>query len=231
MRLDKFLHDSARLTRKLARKIIREGRVSLDGIPVKDPALKVTGDSVVHMDGLPLPWPSLRYLMLNKPPGCICATSDPHQRTVIDLLPPELGEGLIIAGRLDMDTTGLVLLSEDGQWVHRVTSPRHGHPKTYHATLAEPLAESAESRFQRGICLKGEKKRTLPAQLSRLSQTEARITLAEGRYHQVKRMFGALENRVTTLHREQIGEIRLDPELAPGEYRDLTRDEIDAFSD
>lgn len=230
MRLDKFLHDSARLTRKLAKKSVRDGRVSLDGSPVTDPAIKVDEQSRVALDGIPLPWPSLRYLMLHKPRDCICATTDPHQRTVIDLLPPELGEGLIIAGRLDIDTTGLVLLSEDGQWVHRVTSPRHGHRKIYRAILAEPLDDSAESRFERGIYLKGEKKRSLPAQLSRISDTEVRITVSEGRYHQVKRMFGALGNRVTALHREQIGEVRLDPGLAQGQYRQLTRDEIDAFS-
>ena len=229
MRLDKFLHDSAGLSRKLAKKAVRDGRVRLDGEATHDPARHVAPSDTITLDGSVLPWPAPRYLMLNKPPDCICATRDPHQRTVIDLLPPAAGEHLLIAGRLDIDATGLLLLSDDGRWIHRVTSPRHAHEKVYLATLAEPLDHSAEARFTRGIFLEGENKRTLPATLARLSETEVRVTLTEGRYHQVKRMFGALGNRVATLHRERIGRIRLDPALEPGDYRELTAAEVAAF--
>ena len=229
LRLDKYVHDSAGLTRKLAKQAVRRGRVSVDGTQVRDPSSKIGTAYVVRLDGVALDRPAPRYLMMNKPQGCICATSDPHQRTVLELLPPEYGEGLTIAGRLDIDTTGLLLLSEDGQWIHRVTSPRHGHRKTYRASLAEPLVASAESRFERGIYLKNDKRRTLPAELVRLSDSEVRITLAEGRYHQVKRMFAAVGNHVTALHREQIGDLSLDADLASGGFRELSRKEIELF--
>lgn len=231
MRLDKFLHDSAGLSRKLAKKAVRDGRVRLDAEAASDPARHVAPSNIITLDGAVLPWPSARYLMLHKPLDCICATRDPHQRTVIDLLPPDVGEHLLIAGRLDIDATGLLLLSDDGQWIHRVSSPRHAHEKVYLATLAEPLMDAAERRFARGILLEGENARTLPAVLERLSDTRVRVTLTEGRYHQVKRMFGALGNRVTTLHREKIGPILLDPALEPGDYRELTDEEVAAFGD
>jgi 16S rRNA pseudouridine516 synthase len=229
VRLDKFLHDSAGLSRKLAKKAVRDGRVRVGAREASDPAHHVAPSNIITLDGAVLPWPSARYLMLHKPPDCICATRDPHQRTVIDLLPPDVGEHLLIAGRLDIDATGLLLLSDDGQWIHRVTSPRHAHEKVYLATLAEPLIDAAERRFARGILLEGENARTLPALLERLSDKRVRVTLTEGRYHQVKRMFGALGNRVTALHREKIGGIRLDPELEPGNYRELTTEEVAAF--
>jgi len=229
MRLDRYLHLATGLSRSQARKLVRERRVSVDGDEVKDPAAQVADSARVYVDGASLTPPASRFLMLNKPPGVICSTSDPSHRTVIDLLPPEETEGLHIAGRLDIDATGLVLLSDDGQWIHRVTSPRHKQPKVYRATLAEPLVEDAEKHLVRGIFLKGENKRTLPADLERITPTQMRITVTEGRYHQVKRMFAALGNRVVGLHRERIGTIRLDPGLAPGEYRRLTDEEIAAF--
>ena len=229
MRLDKFLHDSAGLSRKLAKKAVRDGRVRLDAETTHDPARQVAPSDTITLDGSVLPWPAPRYLMLHKPPDCICATRDPHQRTVIDLLPPDVGKHLLIAGRLDIDATGLLLLSDDGQWIHRVTSPRRAHEKVYLATLAEPLGDTAERRFARGIFLEGDNERTRPARLERLSDTRVRVTLTEGRYHQVKRMFGALGNRVTNLHREKIGVIQLDPALEPGDYRQLTAAEVAGF--
>jgi 16S rRNA pseudouridine516 synthase len=229
MRLDKYLHQSAGLSRSRAKKLVRDRHVAVDHEVVTDAGYHVPHTAAVTLDGAPLSCPAVRYFMLNKPSGMICATRDPEQRTVIDLFAPGDGDDLIIAGRLDIDTTGLLLLSEDGRWVHRITSPRHRKPKVYHAMLAAPLADDAEKHFERGVFLKGENKRTLPALLERLGPTDARVTVVEGRYHQVKRMFAALGNRVTALHRERIGDLELDPDLAPGEYRRLSEKEKQGF--
>ena len=229
MRLDKYLHQAAGLTRSRAKKAIREGRVSLGGEVLRDAAVQVDDDTPLRLDGEPVALPAPRYFMLNKPAGVVCATKDRSLRTVLDLLPMAEADGLLIAGRLDLDTTGLLLLAEDGQWIHRVTSPRHKQPKVYRARLAEPLRTDAEKHFTRGVFLKGEQRRTLPAAIERLAPDEVRVTLVEGRYHQVKRMFAALGNRVVGLHRERIGPVVLDAGLAPGQYRRLTAEEIAAF--
>ena len=229
MRLDRFLHLALGLSRSLARRTVRDARVWVDGEVVRDSSFHVDDDARVEVDGVPASLPAPRYFMLNKPLDVVCATRDPAHRIVLDLFPPLEAEGLLIAGRLDIDTTGLVLLAADGQWIHRITSPKHKQPKVYRARLAEPLAEDAERKLARGLFLKNEDKRTLPAEIERLAPDDVRITLVEGRYHQVKRMFAALGNRVTALHRERIGAVILDPTLAPGEFRRLSDEEIAAF--
>jgi 16S rRNA pseudouridine516 synthase len=167
--------------------------------------------------------------MLNKPQGVICATTDPGHRTVLDLLDVENKKGLHPAGRLDIDTTGLVLISDDGDWSHRITAPRHKCPKTYRVTLAEPLEEQVAAQFAEGIALHNEEKKTQPATLEILSPTEVRLTIGEGKYHQIKRMFAAVGNHVVALHREAIGALQLDEALAPGEYRQLSEEERNLF--
>jgi 16S rRNA pseudouridine516 synthase len=229
VRLDRYLHLGTGLSRSQAKKRVRTRRVTVDGETVRDAAFRVPADAVVVLEGTVVAPPASRHFMLNKPAGVVCATRDRTQPTVMDLLPPHEADGLVIAGRLDIDATGLVLLSEDGQWVHRVTAPRHKQPKVYRVCLAEPLAADAEKHLARGIFLKGENRRTLPAALERLGPNEVRLTVTEGRYHQVKRMFAALGNRVTALHRERIGPVALDPDLAPGESRRLSDEEIAAF--
>ncbi|WP_210397550.1 16S rRNA pseudouridine(516) synthase RsuA [Motiliproteus sediminis] len=229
MRLDKYLSQALNLSRKQAHIAIRGGRVTVAGKAAKKLATAVGDASEVCLDGNPVAMPSARYLMLNKPAGYVSATTDGEHPTVLDLIPPELQRDLHPAGRLDIDTTGLVLLSSDGQWTHRITSPRHRCAKVYLAELAEPLVENAEQQFAEGILLRGEQQPTRSATLERLGPCLARVTLSEGRYHQVKRMFAALGNKVVALHREQIGELALDPTLAEGEYRHLRSDEIDSF--
>ncbi|XNM88129.1 16S rRNA pseudouridine(516) synthase RsuA [Escherichia coli] len=130
------------------------------------------------------------------------------------------------AGRLDIDTTGLVLMTDDGQWSHRITSPRHHCEKTYLVTLESPVADDTAEQFAKGVQLHNEKDRTKPAVLEVITPTQVRLTISEGRYHQVKRMFAAVGNHVVELHRERIGGITLDADLAPGEYRPLTEEEI-----
>jgi 16S rRNA pseudouridine516 synthase len=229
MRLDRYLCQVTDLTRSQARKVIRGGRVLVGKSAVKQPAQQVDDQADVILDGNCLPRPSPRYFMLNKPIGVVCATHDPSQRTVLDLLQEPNRDALHIAGRLDIDTTGLVLVTDNGHWSHRITAPSRHCGKTYHVTLAEPLSPEQESDICAGLLLKGERKPTKPASIERLSANEVLLTITEGKYHQVKRMFAAQGNRVESLHRLSIGGISLDEALAPGEYRPLFEQEIGLF--
>ncbi|MEQ4794798.1 16S rRNA pseudouridine(516) synthase RsuA, partial [Klebsiella variicola subsp. variicola] len=163
-----------------------------------------------------------RYFMLNKPIGYVCSTDDPVNPTILYFIDEPLAYKLHAAGRLDIDTTGLVLLTDNGQWSHRITAPKHHCEKTYHVTLEEPIAEGVAEQFQKGVQLNGEKDLTKPAKLEIITPIEVKLTISEGKYHQVKRMFVAVGNHVSALHRERIGDITLDETLAEGEYRPLT---------
>ncbi|GGX78456.1 pseudouridine synthase [Litchfieldella qijiaojingensis] len=233
MRLDKFLCETTELTRSLAKKAMHREEVSVDGEVVKNPGTQVDAHSHVEWQGRALKLVGLRYLMLHKPVGVECTTQGGRYPIVTDLVDLPKKERLQVVGRLDMDTTGLVLLTDDGQWSHRITSPRRHCAKVYRATLADPLscmaAERAVATFAEGIELDGEDKPTLPSELELLTAHEVRLTIYEGKYHQVKRMFAAIGNHVESLHRESIGGIVLDPTLAPGEWRELSEDEIAAF--
>lgn len=228
-RLDKYLCHATGITRSQAQITIRLGQVTVDGVVVCDPSCKIGATAQVTWREQEVALQGLRYYMLNKPQGVICATSDDSHRTVLDLLAAENVKGLHVAGRLDIDTTGLVLISDDGDWSHRITAPRHKCPKRYRVILVEPLDASAVTQFAAGIELRNEEKKTKPATLEILSPTEVRLTIAEGKYHQVKRMFAAIGNHVVALHREAIGTLQLDESLAPGEYRALSEDERKLF--
>ncbi|MGR7923113.1 16S rRNA pseudouridine(516) synthase RsuA [Zobellella denitrificans] len=225
MRLDRFLCESTGLTRSLAKKALHRGEVTVDGIIVKKGDLHVQ-EQEVRLEGRLLRLRPPRYILLHKPKGYISAARDEDHPSVLTLLPAELRDGLQCAGRLDLDTTGLLLLTDDGQWSHRIRSPKKACGKTYRVELAEPLAEDAAARFQEGVQLHGEPRPTLPATLEVLAPTRVLLTIQEGKYHQVKRMFAALNNRVVGLHRLQVGTIRLDDSLAEGEWRHLTEEEI-----
>lgn len=231
MRLDGFISQASGLSRKDAKRTIARGRVRLAANVIRNTAATVPPDVPVYLDDVLLTLPGERYLMLNKPGGVISASRDNTQPVVMDLLPAELTAGLHTVGRLDKDTTGLLLLTSDGQWSHRVTSPRRRCPKTYRVTLAEPLSGEACEQLASGILLKGDHQPTRQAQVTRISDTVIDLTLEEGRYHQVKRMLAAVGNHVTALHRHRIGAIRLDPELTPGQFRALTATEIASFGD
>jgi 16S rRNA pseudouridine516 synthase len=233
MRLDKYICDNTSLTRSLATKAIKSGRIKVNGIKPKSGSLKILPDTdQVLFDGhLVEVQPLTRYFMMNKPQGYVCANSDGEHALVFDLMSDEINVSkLHTVGRLDKDTTGLLLITDDGQWSHQITSPKHHQAKIYRAWLAEPLIKEAEQKLETGIVLKDEIKPTLPAKLQRISDIEVLLTINEGRYHQVKRMFAALGNRVIRLHRESIGEIQLDPLLAPSEYRMLTLEEVQSLS-
>lgn len=226
MRLDKFLASVTDLSRSQAKQLIRDGSVVIAGQVVTDARFEVAADADVQLDGCQLRSAGYRYFMLNKPLGVVCANRDRSHATVIDLLDEDNADRLGVVGRLDIDTTGLVLLTDDGQWSHRVTAPRSDCIKRYRVRTAEPIAEAVVDKFARGLFLLAEKERLKPARLTLLGEREALLEIGEGKYHQVKRMFGAVGNAVVALHREAVGAIEIDPALAPGEYRALTADEI-----
>lgn len=228
MRLDQYIANSTTLTRKDARQAIKAGRVYMDEAPCKSASAKIDTSASITLDGQPVALPGEQYLMLNKPGGVISATRDSDHPTALDLLPPELTPGLHIAGRLDADTTGLLLLTTDGHWSHRITAPRVRCPKTYRVSLHSPLSEQAICDLEQGLLLRNDPVPTMPAQVQQITAYEIELTISEGRYHQVKRMLAATGNHVESLHRIRIGDIVLDSELEPGHYRALTADEIDS---
>jgi 16S rRNA pseudouridine516 synthase len=229
LRLDRYLSNATALTRSQAQKALRSGRVKVEGETVKQGAAQISLDARVTLDGVPVAPPLPRYFMLHKPLGVVCASEDPTHRTAIDLLAQANPAGLHFAGRLDIDATGLVLVTDDGQWSHRIVSPGKDCAKRYRVGLADALSEDDLKKLAKGVLLRGEKQPTKPAEVERLSDAECRLTISEGRYHQVKRMFASLGNRVVRLHRESIGPLALDGLLAPGEFRPLTQEEIDLF--
>ena len=228
MRLDKLLSQSTAFSRAQAKGMIRGGKVEVDEKVAKSGSLKVADDAVVTYMGVPLKKPETQYIMYNKPSGVVCANVDEDHETVFDNLFLPRKDTLHIAGRLDIDTTGLLLITDNGQWSHKITSPKHQHEKTYRVDLHSPITDKQLRILSEGVQLKSEKKRSLPAVINVLSEKQVTITITEGKYHQVKRMFAAVENHVEKLHRQQIGEIVLDPDLKEGEWRKLTSDEIES---
>lgn len=227
MRLDKFLSENTAMSRKEAHRALHRESVTVDGEIVKKGALKIT-EQQVHYDGVLITARQPVYIMLHKPAGYVCSTVDDDGASVLELLPGQMRKGLHIAGRLDKDTSGLVLITEDGQWSHRVTSPKRACDKTYLVTVAVPLEEALVEKFKVGIQLRSEDKLSKPAQLEIVSSNTARLTISEGKYHQVKRMFAAVGNHVVSLHRESVGQLTLG-DLACGQWRELSGDEISDF--
>lgn len=232
MRLDKYLCESTELSRANAKKCLHRGEVTCDGIVIKNGAFKVPDDCKVRRLGELIKVRGLRYIMLNKPVDTLCSNVDGIYPSILSLLDIPKACSLHIAGRLDADTTGLALITDDGQWSHRLTSPVNACGKRYRVQLANPLPKERTTKliewFAKGVELQGEKSLTRPALLEVLSPSEVLLTITEGKYHQVKRMFAAIGNKVKGLHREQVGGIALDSSLRPGEWRYLTQDEIDS---
>lgn len=232
MRLDKFIADTTDLTRSLAVKAIKSGRVLVNGEKPRTAALQVSAADRITLDDESLTLhEGCRYFLLHKPAGHVCANRDSLHPLVFDLLTGVINrQNLHTVGRLDIDTTGLLLITDDGQWSHHLTSPRRHQPKTYRVWLAEPLRADAEQKLADGILLEDDPKPTLPAELQRISDQEVLLTIHEGRYHQVKRMFAALGNLVEKLHRERMGCLTLDAGLAAGQFRPLTDSEVAALA-
>lgn len=227
MRVDRFLSNLPRFNRKQVRLLLVERRIRVDGVAVSDPHHEVREFSRVCLDDEVLQaGKPARYFMLHKPRGCVSATSDPEHPTVLDWLDePDKGE-LHIAGRLDFNTTGLLVITNDGQWSRRLTQPQTKLPKVYRVETQQDIGPEYAPTFAAGLYFAFEDLTTQPAELTLLGPRTARLSIVEGRYHQVKRMFGHFDNKVIELHRERMGPLVLDTTLAPGEYRALTDAEI-----
>ncbi len=234
-RLDRLISELCKINRKKVRLILAQKRVFVDGQLASDIAQIVDQFSSVVMDDEVLQANKAHYIMLHKPVGVVCATKDDKHKTVIDLLngqfTQEVIESLHIVGRLDLNTSGLVLLTNDSRWSERLTSPEHKVAKCYQVTLANPITPDYISAFAQGMYFDFEKITTQPAILHITSEFEAHVTLTEGRYHQIKRMFGRFRNPVVALHRESIGTLSLDKSLRCGESRALSEAEAISVSD
>jgi 16S rRNA pseudouridine516 synthase len=227
MRIDRFLSNLPRFNRKQVRLLLVEKRVSIDGKIVSDPHAEVLEFSRVEVNDevLQVGKPA-RYFMLHKPPGCVSATRDPQHPTVLDLIHEPDKEDLHIAGRLDFNTTGLMLITNDGSWSRRLTQPQTKLPKVYYVETEQEIGPQYALKFTEGLYFAFEDLTTQPAELVLLGPKSARLSIIEGRYHQVKRMFGHFDNKVLRLHRERMGPLVLDSALKPGEYRALRTEEI-----
>lgn len=230
MRLDRLLANLPAANRFDARQQLAAGRVKVDGVVVRDGLLDIRQFQRVELDAtlLQAGKPAL-YFMLHKPAGYVSATEHDEHPTVLELVSEAREHDLHLAGRLDLTTTGLVLLTNDGHWSRRLTQPTSKQPKVYYVETEQVIGAEYIEAFARGLYFAFENLTTLPAHLEILTPNSARLTLYEGRYHQVKRMFGHFQNKVVRLHRESVGALVLDPALAPGQYRALSPAEIAGF--
>ena len=232
MRLDKFLVEMKKGSRSEVKKLIKSGRVTVDGRTVREPEQKFDPERAqISLDGQTVSYASFEYFMLNKPQGVVSATEDRRFQTVVDLIGDARRKDLFPAGRLDIDTEGLLLITNDGQLAHQLLSPKKHVDKVYFARVEGILPSDVKEQFAKGLTLDGEVK-TLPAQLELLKEgpvSEVRLTIHEGKFHQVKRMFEAVGCLVIYLKRLSMGSLVLDETLAPGEYRRLTDDELRAL--
>ncbi|WP_299195886.1 pseudouridine synthase [uncultured Amphritea sp.] len=228
MRLDKFICKSTHYTLAEALMLIETGRVIVNETVVFEVSYQAHKNSVVTLDGHSLTPRPFRYFMLHKPVDMICSNVDEKYPSVLNLLDVDSVSELHIAGRLDADTTGLVLVTDDGHWSFNLTSPSNKCEKVYKVLLSKPISPDAAQRFAEGILLQGESNLTLPATLQIIDPYNVFLTLTEGRFHQVKRMFSAIGNRVKSLHRQQIGSLELD--IEEGHWRSLTLAEVETLS-
>ncbi len=236
MRLDKFLSTATELSRKEAKKVLHASQIKVNGVVSKDSRLQIDidNDQVTWGDDLLSVATGNRYILLYKPEGFECTLKAKEYPIVTDLIDiPQINK-LRIAGRLDVDTTGLLLLSDDGGWLHRITSPKHCHEKVYQITLADAMTADEQNKavkaVTQGIILDSEEEPTKPATLKFIDETHAELILTEGKYHQVKRMMAyfGFGNKVIELHRSQVGSLTLEG-LEKGECRFLKEDEIASF--
>lgn len=212
--------------RTAAHRLLAQGRVSVDGAITRESHHEVSRFASVVMDGIEIQQGTrLIYLMLHKPVGWLSATKDAVHPTVMDLIDDPDKASLHLAGRLDRSTSGLVLLTNDGRWSKQVMDAEHRVPKVYRVQTQEPIRAEDVAKFAEGFHFHTEDIVTLPAKLEIIGEREARLTLHEGRYHQVKRMFHRVQNRVVALHREKVGELSLG-DLAPGQWRALSHAEV-----
>ncbi len=228
MRLDKFLCDTLNMTRTEAKKAISKGRVTLGGVPAKSGSLQV-GEGEVCLDQVPVVYQRYFYIMLHKPDGYVCANRDSKSKTVFDLLPAEYQKkDLFVCGRLDKDTTGLVLITNHGDLAHRLLAPKKEIFKEYLVTLRDRVTDDDICRLKNGIVLK-DGLVCKPAYFEQYDDCYGLLRISEGKYHQIKRMFASLGNEVVGLHRKAIHGLSLDPNLPVGGCRYLNEEEINSL--
>ncbi|MBV7314457.1 pseudouridine synthase [Shewanella sp. NIFS-20-20] len=225
-RLDRLLAKHFQLPRKQVRLLLLTHQVSVDGTIVTDMDFQVDEFMHVACQGQKISGDCPRYYMLNKPVGVVSATIDDEHQTVLELLPAALRDGLHIVGRLDLNTSGMILLTNDSRWSEALMTPNAHVAKRYQVTLKHPVTVEYQRAFQAGMYFNFEDITTLPAQLIIHSGHQVEVILREGKYHQIKRMFGHFRNQVLALHRSQIGALVLDPALAPSQWRALTPQEV-----
>ncbi|MGF1834329.1 pseudouridine synthase [Photobacterium sanguinicancri] len=228
MRLDKFVCKSTELTKSQAIQRIASGDVRVNNEVITNERSQVHENNIVTLSGATLKARAFRYILMHKPAGTICSNIDEVYPSLFNYIKVDNPEELHIAGRLDADTTGLVLVTDDGHWSFNITVPTKHCEKRYRVGLSRPIADDVAEKFKQGIKLQGESQVTRPAKLDVVSPKDVILTITEGKFHQVKRMFSAVGNRVVSLHRESIGKVSLDVEV--GEWRYLTNDEVQSFS-
>lgn len=232
IRLDKFLTEVGIGTRSEVKKYIRQGLVTIDSVPAQKPEQKIDEKTAkVCFRGNEIVYAAYEYYLLYKPVGCVSATEDRLHKTVMDYLTDTVRKDLFPVGRLDLDTEGLLLITNDGALAHDLLSPSKHVEKTYYAKVKGRVTEDDVNRFKKGVDI-GEEKPTKPAKLVIVSEgdiSEIRLTITEGRFHQVKRMFEAVGKEVVYLKRLSMGSLVLPDDLAPGDYRSLTTQELEAL--
>ena len=233
VRLDKFLADAGAGTRSEVKKYIQKGKVQVNGVPVKKPEIKVSEEDEIILDGNRISKASeFVYYLLHKPAGYVSATEDKRDRTVMELVPSDR-KGMFPVGRLDKDTEGLLLITNDGALAHELLSPKKHVAKTYYARIEGKVTAEDVTAFRKGLDI-GEKNLTKPAELVILkseSESEIEVTITEGKYHQIKRMFEKTGKKVIYLKRLSMGSLKLDETLATGAYRPLTKSELQALKE
>lgn len=231
IRLDKYLSVACGLSRNDAKLLLRGGRVAVDGGRVKKSDVKVDPlSSTVTVDGKMVEYKEHIYILMHKPAGILSACSDKRARTVLDIVPEHLKrDGLFPVGRLDKDTTGMLLITDDGDFAHRVISPKSHTDKLYYVELDGEIGESLVAQFEQGVTL-ADGTKCLPAKLEPAGSCSAYVTIREGKYHQIKRMFGTAGLGVERLHRVAIGGLRLPEDLKPGECVELTAQNLSLLS-
>jgi len=230
MPLERYLSKYSGLSRKSILRLLHLGKIEVENQVVYSRSFEVTDFSNITIEGQRLTtFKTARYIMMHKPAGILSATKDSQHNTAIDLISDTDKLDLHIAGRLDRATTGLLILTNDGKWSRQITEPQQKIPKTYLVETVYAVSPETEGIFNKGIYFAYEGITTSPAEIQIIQANLCRLTIYEGRYHQVKRMFSAVGNRVKCLHRESMGEIVLDSQLNPGDYRDLTQLEIDSI--
>ena len=230
IRLDKYLADMGQGTRSEVKKLIKKGNVCVNRETVKSPEYKIAPETdQVSVQGRELSYEKFEYYMLNKPAGTVSAREDGRDKTVLELIISKKRKDLFPVGRLDKDTEGLLLITNDGALAHNLLSPKKHVDKTYFVQLLKELKEKEAELLEKGVDI-GDEKPTLPAEIAFAGEkNQAYITIREGRFHQIKRMFRAVDNEVVYLKRVSMGSLKLDDRLLPGEYRSLTEEEIEGL--